>query len=268
MKILVLGDVMGSSGRKALKKNLNDIIKKNEINFTIINGENSADDGKGITKDIAEEFFSQGIDVITSGNHIWDKEETTKYIETENRLLRPANLVDGSPGKGYGIFYSKDKKYKVGVINLMGNIFMRKTEDVFIAAKDIIKKIILKKNVDFSVVDFHGEITSEKMAIGHYLDGFTTCVVGTHTHVPTADTRILEKGTAYQTDIGMCGDYNSVIGMNKENSIKRFFKDKNAVKHFPSEGSGTLSGIVVHADEKTGLAKNISRVIVGGSLID
>ena len=166
MKILVLGDVMGSSGRKALKKNLNDIIKKNEINFTIINGENSADDGKGITKDIAEEFFSQGIDVITSGNHIWDKEETTKYIETENRLLRPANLVDGSPGKGYGIFYSKDKKYKVGVINLMGNIFMRKTEDVFIAAKDIIKKIILKKNVDFSVVDFHGEITRKKWLSG------------------------------------------------------------------------------------------------------
>ena len=266
MKILVLGDVMGSSGRKALKKNLNDIIKKNEINFTIINGENSADDGKGITKDIAEEFFSQGIDVITSGNHIWDKEETTKYIETENRLLRPANLVDGSPGKGYGIFYSKDKKYKVGVINLMGNIFMRKTEDVFIAAKDIIKKIILKKNVDFSVVDFHGEITSEKMAIGHYLDGSTTCVVGTHTHIPTADTRILEKGTAYQTDIGMCGDYNSVIGMNKENSIKRFLKDKDAVKHFPAEGEGTLSGIIVETNSETGLAKKVTRLIDGGSL--
>ncbi len=266
MKILVLGDVMGSSGRKALKKNLNNIIKKNEINFTIINGENSADDGKGITKDIAEEFFSQGIDVITSGNHIWDKEETTKYIETENRLLRPANLVDGSPGKGYGIFYSKDKKYKVGVINLMGNIFMRKTEDVFIAAKDIIKKIILKKNVDFSVVDFHGEITSEKMAIGHYLDGVTTCVVGTHTHVPTADTRILENGTAYQTDIGMCGDYNSVIGMNKQNSIKKFFKEKDAVKHFPSEGEGTLSGLIVEADIKSGLAAKVSRLIIGGTL--
>ena len=154
------------------------------------------------------------------------------FIEKENRLLRPANLIQGSPGKGFGIFLSKDKKYKIGVINLMGNVFMRKTEDVFLEAKNICKKIVLKKNVDFLIVDFHGEITSEKMAIGHFFDGSSTCVVGTHTHVPTADTRILEKGTAYQTDIGMCGDYNSVIGMNKENSIKRFFKDKDAIKTF------------------------------------
>ena len=225
MNILVLGDVMGLSGRNAIKKNLSKIIKQNEINFSIINGENAADDGRGITKDIAQELFSNGIDVITSGNHIWDKEETTKYIDQESRLLRPANLVDGSPGKGYGIFFSKDKKYKVGVINLMGNVFMRKTNDVFLTAKEISTKIKLKKNVDFLVIDFHGEITSEKMAIGHYFDGLSTCVVGTHTHVPTADTRILEKGTAYQTDIGMCGDYNSVIGMNKENSLKNFFNE-------------------------------------------
>ena len=131
MNILVLGDVMGLSGRNAVKKNLSKIIKQNEINFSIINGENAADDGRGITKDIAQELFSYGIDVITSGNHIWDKEETTKYIDQESRLLRPANLVDGSPGKGYGIFFSKDKKYKVGVINLMGNVFMRKTDDAF-----------------------------------------------------------------------------------------------------------------------------------------
>ena len=124
----------------------------------------------------------------------------------------------------------------------------------------------LKKNLDFLVVDFHGEITSEKMATGHFFDGEATCVVGTHTHVPTADTRILEKGTAYQTDIGMCGDYNSVIGMNKENSIKRFFKDKNATKHFPSEGEGTLSGIIVETNTETGLAKNVTRFIDGGSL--
>ena len=143
---------------------------------------------------------------------------------------------------------------------------MRKTEDVFLKAKQISKEIVLKQNVDFSIIDFHGEITSEKMAIGHFFDGNSTCVVGTHTHVPTADTRILEKGTAYQTDIGMCGDYNSVIGMNKENSIKRFFKDKEATKHFPSVGEGTLSGIIVEADEKTGLAKNVSRIIEGGSL--
>ena len=266
MKILVLGDVMGLSGRNAVKKNLSKIIKQNEINFSIINGENAADDGRGITKDIAQELFSHGIDVITSGNHIWDKEETTNYIDQERRLLRPANLAEGSPGKGFGIFFSKDRKYKVGVINLMGNVFMRKTEDVFKILQNIQKKIILKKSVDFSVVDFHGEITSEKMAIGHFLDGTTTCVVGTHTHVPTADTRVLEKGTAYQTDLGMCGDYNSVIGMNKENSIKRFLKNKDAVKHFPSEGEGSLSGIIVEADITTGLAKKVSRVILGGSL--
>ncbi len=267
MKILVLGDVMGSSGRKALKKNLPNIIEQNQINFSVINGENAADDGKGITKEIAEEFFSNGIDVITSGNHIWDKEETTKYIEKEKRLLRPANLAQGSPGNGFGIYFTKDKKFKIGVINLMGNVFMRKTDDVFEAAKNILKKIILKKNVDFCVVDFHGEITSEKMAMGHFFDGVSTCVVGTHTHVPTADTRILDKGTAYQTDIGMCGDYNSVIGMNKENSIKKFLKDKNATHHFPSDGEGTLSGVIIDADEKTGLAKDVSRLILGGSLV-
>jgi len=266
MNILVLGDVMGASGRKAIKKNLSKIINDNEIDFTVINGENAADDGRGITKLIAEEFFLQGVDVITSGNHIWDKQETTDYINKESRLLRPANLVDGSPGNGYGIYSTKNKRFKVGVINLMGNVFMKKTEDVFKVAKKIKDKIVLKNNVDFIVVDFHGEITSEKMAIGHFFDGSSTGVIGTHTHVPTADTRILEKGTAYQTDIGMCGDYNSVIGMNKENSLKRFFKSKDATKHFPAEGDATLSGIIIEADHETGLAKKITRLIEGGSL--
>ena len=132
---------MGMPGRKAVKKNLSKIIKELEIDFSVINGENAADDGRGITKEIAEELFFQGIDVITSGNHIWDKEETTKYIEKESRLLRPANLAEGSPGKGFGIFLTKNKKYKVGVINLMGNVFMRKTDDVFIAAKKYVKKL-------------------------------------------------------------------------------------------------------------------------------
>ena len=150
----------------------------------------------------------------------------------------------------------------------MGNVFMRKTEDVFQEAKEIKKKMILKKDVDFLVVDIHGEITSEKMATGHFFDGYATCVVGTHTHVPTADTKILEKGTAYQTDIGMCGDYNSVIGMNKENSLKRFLKEKDATKHFPAEGEGTLSGIIVDTDLATGLAKKVTRLIDGGSLIN
>ena len=267
MKILILGDVMGASGRRVINNNLNKIINENDINFTIINGENSADDGRGITKEIAEEFFSNGADVITSGNHIWDKPETTDFINLENRLLRPANLPEDSPGNGYGIYSTKDNKFKVGVINLMGNVFMRKTEDVFKVAKKIKDKIILKKNVDFIVVDFHGEITSEKMAIGHFFDGLVSGVVGTYTHVPTADTRILDNETAYQTDIGMCGDYNSVIGMDKENSLKRFFKDKNAIKHFPAEGEGTLSGIIIEADQNTGLSKKVTRIIEGGSLI-
>jgi metallophosphoesterase (TIGR00282 family) len=267
MRILILGDVMGPPGRDAINKKLPGVIESCMANFVIVNGENAADDGRGITKNIAEEFFKSGVDVITSGNHIWDKEETTNYIESENRLLRPSNLAEGSPGRGFETYFSKDKKYKVGVINLMGNVFMRKTEDVFQEAKKLTKKFILKKNVDFLVVDFHGEITSEKMAAGHFFDGRATCVVGTHTHVPTADTRILEKGTAYQTDIGMCGDYNSVIGMNKENSIKKFFKDKDAIKHFPADGEGTLSGIIVETNTETGLAKDVTRLIDGGSLV-
>ena len=224
MKILILGDVMGSSGRDAIK-NLPNLLNENKIDFTVLNGENAADDGKGITKNIAKEFFSFGVDVITSGNHIWDKKEVVDYMSSEFRLLRPANLAEGTPGRGFWCFFIKKQKYKVGVINLMGNVFMKKTEDVFVTAEKIKKKFKLKKEVDFLIIDFHGEITSEKMAIGHYFDGFSTAVVGTHTHVPTSDTRILNKGTAYQTDIGMCGDYNSVIGMNKENSIKRFFKE-------------------------------------------
>jgi metallophosphoesterase (TIGR00282 family) len=267
MKILILGDVMGASGRVAIKKNLKNIIKENEIDFTIVNGENAADDGKGITKQIAVEFFANEVDVITSGNHIWDKKETTDYINLEKRLLRPANLPEGSPGKGYEIYQTKDSRFRIGVINLMGNVFMRKTEDVFEVAKKIKDKIVLKKNVDFTIVDFHGEITSEKMAIGHFFDGSTTGVVGTHTHVPTADTRILDNGTAYQTDLGMCGDYNSVIGMDKENSLKKFLKDKSAINHFPAKGEGTLSGIIIEADQNTGLSKKVTRLIKGGSLI-
>ena len=256
---------MGLSGRAALKKNLLRILNENEIDFSVINGENAADDGKGITKKIAEEFFTYGIDVITSGNHIWDKKETTNFIEKENRLLRPANLVDGSPGRGYKIYFSKDKRFKIGVINLMGNVFMRKTDDVFKTAKEICNKMKLKKDVDFLVVDFHGEITSEKMAVGHFLDGKASLVAGTHTHVPTNDARILSKGTAYITDAGMCGDYDSVIGMDKNNSIKRFLKEESK-KHFPSNGESSLCGVVVDVCIKTGLALNIKKFITGGVL--
>ena len=241
MKILILGDIMGNSGKKTIQENLSKIIKDKKIDFTIVNGENAAEDGRGITKDIAGELFNLGVDVITSGNHIWDKKETAEFISEEERLLRPENLAAGSPGKGHGIFLSKSKKHKVAVINLMGNVFMKKTEDLFTAAQNLQNKIKLKKNADFIIVDLHGEITSEKMAMGHYFDGKATAVVGTHTHVPTADTRILDNGTAYQTDIGMCGDYNSVIGMNKENSIMKFLNDTKAQRHFPAVGQSTRS---------------------------
>ena len=188
-----------------------------------------------------------------------------EFITSEKRLLRPENLIKGSPGVGSGIFNSKNNK-KVAVINLMGNIFMKKCEDVFQSAKQFIQTVKLKRDADFIIVDIHGEITSEKMAIGYFFDGKVTMVVGTHTHVPTSDHRILEKGTAYQTDIGMCGDYNSVIGMNRDNSLKKFFKDSSAKKHYPALGEATISGLMVQADDETGLAKKVEPIIVGGAL--
>ena len=262
MNILLLGDVMGPSGRKAVVKKLPKIIKKKKIDFTIVNGENSGDLGVGITKKIFDDFLNAGADVVTTGNHVWDEKEAMEFITKEARLLRPQNLIKGSPGNGYGIFNSKNKK-KVAVINLMGNVFMKKSEDVFEEAKKFIQTVQLKKEADFIVVDMHGEITSEKMAMGYLFDGKATMVVGTHTHVPTSDHVIMEKGTAYQTDVGMCGDYRSVIGMNRDNSLKRFFKDSSAKKHYPALGEATIAGLMVTADTKTGLAKKVEPIIVG-----
>jgi len=188
-----------------------------------------------------------------------------EFITSEKRLLRPQNLIKGSPGNGFGIFESKNKK-KVAVINLMGNVFMKKSENVFEEAKKFIQNIQLKKDADFIVVDMHGEITSEKMAMGHLFDGKATMVVGTHTHVPTSDYRIMEKGTAYQTDVGMCGDYNSVIGMNRDNSLKYFLKDPDAKKHYPALGEATISGLMVVANDKTGLASKVEPIVLGKNL--
>ena len=265
MNILILGDIVGPSGRKALTEKLPHLIKKKKLDFVIVNGENAADSGVGITKKTTEEFFEAGADVITSGNHIWDEKETMEFITSEKRLLRPENLFKGSPGAGTGIFNLKSNK-KVAVINLMGNIFMKKCDDVFESAKKFIQTVKLKRDADFIIVDIHGEITSEKMAMGYFFDGKATMVVGTHTHVPTSDRRILEKGTAYQTDIGMCGDYNSVIGMNRDNSLKKFFKDPSAKKHYPALGEATISGLMVEADDETGLSKKVEPIIVGGTL--
>ena len=265
MKILFLGDVLGPSGCKSVQDYLPQIKKKNKIDFVIANGENAADSGVGITEKITEDLYNAGVDVITSGNHIWDQKETIEHIAREKRLLRPENLIEGTPGRGFETFIAPSGE-KIAVLNLMGNIFMKKCDDVFATAEKIFNKFKLKKDADFIVVDFHGEITSEKMAMGHYLDGKATLVVGTHTHVPTSDCRILEHGTAYQSDTGMCGDYNSVIGMNKENSLKKFFKSKEAKKHFPSLGEATLSGIIVDGDLNTGLAKSVKQFLFGGVL--
>jgi len=204
MRILFLGDVVGKSGCLAVTQNLPGLIKKKKIDFVIINGENAADQGVGLTKQICNDLFNSGADVITTGNHVWDQKEALSYIDKENRLLRPENLIQPSPGKGFEIFKTKNN-FKIGVLNLMGNIFMKKCDDVFQASKEFIKKNNLKKEYDFLVVDFHGEITSEKMAMGHFFDGKATLVVGTHTHVPTNDARILENGTAYLTDAGCAG---------------------------------------------------------------
>ena len=264
MRILFLGDVVGISGCSKIMNNLKAEIKKKNINFVIINGENSAKQGVGITKEICNDFFNCGVNVITTGNHVWDQKEIMSYIEKENRLLRPHNLFEPAPGKGFEIFETSEN-IKIGVLNLMGNVFMKKCEDVFEASKKFINKYQLKKDYDLLIVDFHAEITSEKNAVGHYFDGNATLVVGTHTHIPTNDARILKKGTAYQTDAGMCGDYDSVIGMNKENSINRFFKE-NSIRHFPATGGATLSGVIVDCNIETGLANNIESYIFGGEL--
>ena len=264
MRILFLGDVVGISGCSKIMNNLLDQIKKNKIDFVIVNAENADESGVGLTKEICKDFFHCGVNVITTGNHVWDQKDIMNFVELENRLLRPKNLFEPAPGKGFEI-YETNKKIKIGVLNLMGNVFMKKCDDVFEASKKFISEYKLKEDYDFLIVDFHGEITSEKNAIGHYFDGKATLVVGTHTHIPTNDARILENGTAYQTDAGMCGDYDSVIGMNKENSLNRFMK-KDSVKHFPAKGDATLSGVIVDCDIKTGLANKIESYIFGGQL--
>ncbi len=264
MRILFLGDVVGISGCSKIMNNLLGQIKKYKIDFVIVNGENAAETGVGITKEICEDFFKCGVNVITTGNHVWDQKEIMNFIDKENRLLRPKNLFEPAPGKGFEV-YTTAENIKVGVLNLMGNVFMKKCDDVFETSAKFIDKYKFKEDYDLLIVDFHGEITSEKNAIGHFFDGKATLVVGTHTHIPTNDARVLKNGTAYQTDAGMCGDYDSVIGMNKDNSLNRFLK-KNSVKHFAANGEATLSGVIVDCNVETGLANKIESYIFGGQL--
>ncbi len=264
MRILFLGDVVGQTGCNAIKQNLQKIIKEESIDFTIVNGENAADEGVGITQNIIDEFLSSGVDVVTSGNHIWDQKETYEFIKNQQRLLRPINMDKNLPGEGFIILNSR-AGLKIGVLNLMGNIFMKKCDDLFTTLKKFLENKSLKKDYDCLVVDVHGEITSEKMAVGHFLDGKASLVVGTHTHVPTNDARILSKGTGYMTDAGMCGDYDSVIGMDKSNSIKKFLKEESK-KHYPAKGESSISGVIVDVCQETGLALKIKNFITGGVL--
>ena len=264
MRILFLGDVVGSSGCAKLTKDLPSQKKLRNIDFVIVNGENADESGVGLTKKICEKFFSSGVDVITTGNHVWDQKEIMNFIENEKRLLRPKNFFEPSLGRGFEIFTTSNNS-KIGVLNLIGNVFMKKSNDVFEIANQFLNKFKLKEDFDFLVVDFHGEITSEKNAIGHYFDGKASLVVGTHTHIPTNDARILQNGTAYQTDAGMCGDYDSVIGMNKNNSLNRFMK-KESVKHFPANGDSTLCGVIVECNTETGLANKVESYIFGEQL--
>lgn len=254
---------MGRAGRNIVFEKLPSLIKSHHIDFVVVNGENSAG-GYGITQSICEELFNCGVDVITSGNHIWDQKETMDFIREETRLLRPWNWGEGTPGNGFQIY--EKNNFKIGVINLMGNVYMKKTDDVFPFINDKIKEIRLKKEVDFLLVDIHAEITSEKQAMGYFLDGKVTLVVGTHTHTPTLDFRVLENGTAYQTDAGMCGDYNSIIGMDRDIALQKFFKKERTERLKPSNQAGTMSGIRVVADDQTGLAKEIEPIIIGANL--
>ena len=263
MNFLFLGDIMGRSGRNIVISKLPDLIKKHQINFVVANGENSAG-GFGITQAICNELFDVGVDVITSGNHIWDQKETMDFIREEKRLLRPWNWGEGTPGSGFEIF--EKNNLKIGVMNLMGNVYMKKTDAVFPFIEEKIKQIRLKQEVDFLLVDIHAEITSEKQAMGYFLDGKATLVVGTHTHTPTLDFRVLEGGTAYQTDAGMCGDYKTIIGMDRDAALKRFFTGVRGERLQPGSGEGTISGIKIVGDIKTGLAKAIEPIIIGANL--
>ena len=263
MKVLFLGDVVGRSGREALNRHLNKIIIEKNINFTIVNGENSAG-GFGITEKICNEFYKAGVDVITTGNHLWDQKEIGKYIDKDHRLLKPYNSAEGTPGVGYNIFKSDCGKV-IAVVNLIGNVFMKANDNPFQKIDEVIKEIE-KKDIHFIFVDFHAEATSEKVAMGHHLDGRVTAVVGTHQHIPTADAHILNKGTAYQTDAGMCGDYNSIIGMEKETILEKFRGYETKNRFTPALGEATLCGVIIESKTDSFLAKSIIPFKQGGVL--
>jgi metallophosphoesterase (TIGR00282 family) len=267
MKILYLGDVVGRSGRDAVIERLPEIRKRLETDFIVVNGENAAH-GFGITPKICEDFYAAGVDVVTLGNHSWDQREIMPYIDGDPRLLRPLNYPVGTPGKGVGV-YPGPRGRKVVVIQAMGRLFMDPLDDPFAAVERELGKVRLGSGgVDAIVLDIHAEASSEKMAMGQLFDGRVSLVVGSHSHVPTADTQVLPRGTAYQTDAGMCGDYDSVIGMKKDAAVFKFVRKIPGERLSPAEGPGTVCGVLVETDERTGLAAKVGALRLGPRLAE
>lgn len=263
MKLLFIGDIIGKPGRELVRKGLRALVDAHDIDLVIANVENAAA-GFGITKDIGDAMLEYGVDVMTSGNHIWDKKEAIDYIAREPRLLRPANYPAGVPGRGSCLAETRDGR-AVGVINVMGRVFMLDIDNPFAVVQKEIDALRSRTKVIF--VDMHAEATSEKMAMGWHLDGKVTAVIGTHTHVPTADTRLLPGGTAYQTDAGMTGPYDSIIGMEREPALARFLNAMPS-RFEPATGNPRLNGVIVEADDKTGLATGITRLSLSEAEID
>jgi metallophosphoesterase (TIGR00282 family) len=258
MKILFIGDIVGKPGREILRKGLRGLIDHFDVDLVIANAENAAA-GFGVTRDIGDTLLEAGVHVMTSGNHIWAKKEVIEYIGAQPRLLRPANYPAGVPGRGAYLAQTGDGR-AVGVINVMGRVFMQSIDDPFTI---VLKEIeALRARTRVIVVDFHAEATSEKVAMGWHLDGKVTLVVGTHTHVQTADERILPNGTAYITDAGMTGPHDSIIGMEREPSLARFLNGMPS-RYEPATGNPRVNGVLVDADDRTGRANSIRRISYG-----
>ncbi|TDL75973.1 TIGR00282 family metallophosphoesterase [Palleronia sediminis] len=265
MRILFLGDVMGRAGRTAIETRLPALRDRHGVDFCIVNGEN-ATNGMGLSPDHATGLLEAGADVVTLGDHAFDQREMMRFIETEPRVLRPLNYSKAAPGKGARVFEAAGGR-RVLVAQVLGQVFMKRPfDDPFSALDATLRAATLGGAVQAAVVDIHCEATSEKMAVGHYCDGRASLVVGTHTHVPTADATILAGGTAYQTDAGMCGDYDSVIGMEKDEPLRRFLTGMPKGRFQPARGEATLSGVLVETDDRTGKAVAVRMIREGGRL--
>lgn len=264
MRILFLGDVVGRAGRNAVCAELPRVRDRYGTDFVIVNGENAAG-GFGITEAICQEFLDAGADVVTTGNHAFDQREALVFIERQPRLLRPANFPPGAPGRGAGLFEAANGAQLL-VMNLMGRVFMDAMDCPFQTLDRELGDGALKAKADAIIVDFHAETTSETQSFGFFADGRVTAVIGTHTHVPTADEHILPGGTAYMTDVGMCGDYLSVIGMQKEEPLRRFLTKIASNRFEPAMGEATICGALIDTDDATGLATGIEPLRMGGVL--